>query len=569
MNAMDVAADAAGVLGPKPSHRVVPEEGYARFEEYVRLRVAAGCGPLLTVMPDDDDAVRVTNEFTLWQRCFLDRLPADRRQHYTCTCCERFVRRYGGLVVVHDDGTTGSVLWSPYADEAAMVPAFFRPAVRALAEFVEAQPVRGVFLDAAITWGTPATGPWTHLSGVPRPSLVHAVKPTESLAQAVAARREGFHMVKRALAGYPESVARTALEVLRLEAVPNGEKALGVAEWFHRLHLAVAGAHGPLRDNLIWRAVATSPDAFWHVNNTMISTLLDDLAAGKPMAEVKRAWVAKMDPGRYRRAQVAPTAGQVAAANRTAEQLGVTPQTLARRFARLAEIPAQARLWAPPDATPPSLKAGGTFSGVSTRPARHEPPATLVGLEPTTMTWEKFARTVLDSALEVKFRTPAHRASFYGLLTAADPAGPPLFQWDGLEGQARNPVNWYVEREGSLPARWNLPANAWVGVRAVLSPPYRWNDRPHLFAHHMDRAFLVLDGARETFNPSLCLFMEVMRADFNPIRAVVEQYSREGLAAGKEEGDANGYVLTKQDARATLWVRTAHTAGVYRIDRWD
>ncbi len=561
----DTAATAAASLGPKPSHETRPEEGYDRFEEYVRLRVGAGCRPLLTIMPDDNQD-RLANELALWQR-YLDAIPADRRQHYTCSACEAFIRRYGGLVVVHQDGTTSSVLWSRIAEEYGMIPAFFEPSVRAMREFVEANPVRGVFLDDGAVWGTPVTGPWTHLSGTQSETCRHVPTAAETTSQAVAVRREGFVMVSRALADFTESVAATALEILKQEVVPNGEKALGVAQWFAKLHAAVRYVRGPRRDNLVWQAVADSPPAFHHVRSTMIGTLLADIAAAKPAEAIKRAWVEKMDPGRYLRPQVAPTAEQVEAANRLAEKLGITPASLARRYARLDELPAQARLWSPPDSTPPHVRAGGTFSGVAVKEsARRE---TLPSLPQVTMTWEKFSRTVLGEALEVRFLTPTGAGSFYGLLTAADPAGPPLHQWDGLAGLPRNPVSWYVQRDGSYASRWTLRAGDWVQVKAVVTPPYHWNDRPHLFTHHMPRAFVVLAGARDMVDVELCLFPETLRAELHPARAVIEQYSKQGRATGAGQGDANGYVLTKINAAATFWVRTATTTGTYRIDRWD
>lgn len=558
--------------GPKPSHECRPEEGYARFEAFVRARVAAGCGPLLSATADADDLTRKVMEGALWAS-YLGNLPPDRRAHYDCRACEHFIRRYGGLVVVHDDGSTSSVLWSPASDEYDQLPEFFRHSVEAMCRFVEARPVCGVFLDAATVWGTPHTGTWTHLCGEPGEKSVFAVSALESVTQAVAARREGFGMVIRALIEFPAAVAAQALEVLALEAVPNGEKALGVAKWFAGLHEAVQRADGyrsraVRRTNLVWRAVAMSPPAFHHVSSTMIGTLMADLKAGKPMAEVRRAWVAKMDPGRYMRPQAAPTAGQVDAANKVAEKLGISPAHLARRFVRLAEIPAQARLWSPPvQHTPKSFGGGGTFDSV--RPVV-EPPAPATNLPETVMTWEKFARTVLGEALEVRFLTPESPASFYGLLTATDPAAPPLLQWDGLEGLPRNPVSWYVERTGSYAVRWGLGNHTrWVKVNAVLSPPYRWNDRPGLFSHHEDRAFLVLDGAKDSVPPSLCLFPTLLRSEFHGVRAVIEKYSNDRRATGATDGDANGFVLRKGDARAVLWVRTPHTFGVYHIDRWD
>src|SRR5262245_7048026 len=53
-----------------------------------------------------------THTQELWAR-FLDALPPAMRQINTCSACKRFVRRYGGLVVVSADGKTVPTMWNP------------------------------------------------------------------------------------------------------------------------------------------------------------------------------------------------------------------------------------------------------------------------------------------------------------------------------------------------------------------------------------------------------------------------------------------------------------------------
>ncbi len=280
------------------------DDGYPAFREALAARVANHRGPLFTTSADPAE---------LWET-FLARLPADKRQHYTCRCCRKFIETYGGLVTISEvTGDHWPLLWKPALEMGPL----FAVIASYLHEVVVRARVTGVFLSSEPLWGTPETtsvrGPhagttWTHLFG--RPAAPRAGSATKTDFQATAELKEEHDMLARGLAEYARDPVAEALRVLKAEdALDRSEKTVGVAEWLLGLHDRLAGVKGRQRDNLVWAAVAAAPPGFCHVRSTMISTLLDDLKAGLPFDTVKRRWGEKMHPLRYQRPQAAPRPG--------------------------------------------------------------------------------------------------------------------------------------------------------------------------------------------------------------------------------------------------------------------
>lgn len=530
------------------------DEGYSAFERLIAERIAAAKGvPLFTTKAEPD---------ALWLM-YLSWLPAGRRQHYRCHCCRRFFEKYAGLVCVDDMGRQTAAIWRPvlFADDS---PRFFHDALVQLTSVVETAAVTGVFLSSDEVWGEPVSkAGWTHLSGrnpnVYRPKLATAE-------QKMAVLKEDYGILCHSLADYPAAVAEQAVRVLQSDALTRSEKAVGVAEWFLKLHQQIDGVKGRRRDNLIWLAVATAPAGYAHVRSTVISTLLDDLKAGLAFETVRRKWTEKLNPLQYQRPTAAPKAGQIDQAEKLVAELGLAP-AFRRRFATLDDV--QVKVWEPhPDE--PKAAAGGVFAHLRTPPSS---PLRAVELPETAITWTKFERTVLPDAVKVEVQTPyGVGGPFYGLLTAADPLAPPLFQWDtAFDGYRRNPVSWYFSRPLPTPRDVRLPAGQYVDASAVFYPPHQWW-HPEMFTHFDKMVFFSLVGCGPPKASSLCLFPECLRGELHGIRAVIESHSNRGNIEGwlTDHGDAHG--LAFQASNATPLVVRVTTRGgpaVYKIDRWD
>lgn len=494
------------------------------------------------------------------QPIYLAALPAELRQEHTCSTCRRFFDRFGGLVTIDGEGRTVPAMWDP-----ASAPERYADAVRALAEAVAQAPVSGVFLARETVWGTPRTDAWEHLAVTPPKWLVHEPSPVKTTGQTIAEKRHDREILLRGLADFPLELVKKAHTLLSGERLFRSEKCIGVAKWLLDLHIQLAATRDErVRDNLVWLAVAGAPAGFCHVRSTMIGTLLEDLKADMPFDQLRARFAAKMDTLQYQRPTAAPSAGNIAQAEKIVAELKAAG-ALERRFARLSDIQA---LWRPAHAHKASRSGKdrkGTFS--------HLKPGGKAGattdLPTTTMTWEKFARTVLPNAEQIEFMVPSGRSSYLAFVTAKRADAAPIVQWDSAE--RRNPVTCYVYHGGSPPQQWGLTPGVYHPVTAVALQPAHW-DASKSFPHQGQTVTFILAGAKDLeYKKGAGLFPEWLKSEYHPIRATLEAYTREAVIAGKEEAEACGIGLSKGgtwnlDFRVTVkgGLRT-----VYRLDRWD
>lgn len=510
------------------------DEQYGELES--AIAGALSQGPLFQT---DADPV------ALWH-AYLENLAEDRRQHYNCHCCRHFIQRIGGLVTIDPDGRQRPALWefSP--------PEFFRRSVESLDSLVQRAKVTGVFLSADKVLGTPRTKDWTHLSASnPKP---HANK-VHTAAQVASEKLEEYKMLCHGLSDYSRETVEQAVRVLKADAVYRSEKALGIAEWFLKLHEAIRD-NPKAKRNLTWLAVATAPPGFCHVRSTMISTLLDDINSGLAFDDIARRWKDKMHPLQYQRPTAAPREGAIKQAEELVAKLGLE-RSLLRRYATLDDV--LLKLWTPRE-LPDAPKTGGVFGHL-----REQRKPEAIELPATKMTWEKFQRTILGNVLQMEIYVPSS-GGFCGLMTATDPEAPAIIQWDGLAGHPRNPVSWYYWHGQSSASQWGLTPG-WNKVSCVFPNPSKWQE-PGKFKHQKATIHFAIVGCVESRTTSLALFPEILKAEFHGIRSVIEAHSATGGGTGAENGTANGLTFDGS-GEVRLRVRTAEGLASYTIDRME
>lgn len=386
---------------------------YDAFSQMIRAHFATFAGsPLFTT-----DAVGLFD-------AFLAGLPAEYRQHYTCHACRKFVETFGALVSIDAKGRIHPVVWP------VKVPELFKTSVASMRKIISASSVTGVFLHGSHVWGTPVTGEWHHMSIVDAPVFLHPLKTPR---QMMSEKAEDYKVLCRSLEEFNKPVVEQAVTLLKGDALLRSDRFLGVAVWFLKLHqtlpVANSAAKEKARNNLIWVAVATAPNGYCHIRNTVIGTLLDDLINGYDFLTVAARFTAMVNPANYQRPQTAPTVGNVEQAEKIIARLGLE-NSLKRRYLSMEEIPEF--VWRPHGSKRP-ITSGGIFDGIPTKQPATPQPSLNVPI--VTMTWDKFQRTVLPTAanIEIEAKDPAH---FAALVTAVYPDSPSLFQWS-------NPVSWY------------------------------------------------------------------------------------------------------------------------------
>lgn len=520
------------------------DDGFDRFAEQCRsnfLDRMSKYGPHLFVVDAGD-----------LYSTYLSELQVDQRQVHTCSCCKQFIDRFGSLAFINGAGQLISAIWSGDAE------GIYSLAGESLRHLVEHGKVTGVFLSAVDELGTPQTGEWSHFSlALPRAVLYRAKKPTAG--QAMAQKHEDFGTLSRGLAEFKRETCAQAVTLLRGDALNRSEKVLGPASWLLNVHDMIRGAENrEHRENIKWLAVAGAPAGFCTPRSTMIGTVLEDIEAGKSFEQVKQSFAAKMHPLRYQRPQAAPSMGNIAAAEKLVEELGIGP-SLERRFARLDEIE---KVWTPSPVADQPDGTGGVFGHLKARVQGPTPP---LEMAPQTVTWVKFARDVLPIARKMSILMQS-RMNFCALVTAVNADAPPILQWDREE--RRNPVSWYVYHNGSGPSDWGLMSGDWVPVTAIALQPSMWGDAdPH--GLHGKSAILLLEGAKDQRNSSLALFPETLRSVLNPARATIEAHSKSKRLAGEAEASANGIRVGQGNDAHRIRVTTSIGVEDFHIDRWE
>ncbi|WPC39381.1 hypothetical protein [Clostridium sp. JS66] len=482
---------------------------------------------------------------------FLDNLPQEARQHYNCNSCKNFVESYGGLVTIANNGEIISALWGE-------VPEFFTPSVKAMKNIVLKSKVNGVFLSENAILGKPVTGIWNHMS-VTLPEEITYHSKLINANQAMAEKLEDFKTLNRGLVEYPLEAVEQAVTLLKTESLYRSEKCLGVAEWLKNLHIKCSNTKNScIKDNIVWLAVATAPTGFCHVKSSMIGTLLDDIVSGLDFDLISHRFAEKMHPLKYQRPQAAPSAGNIAQAEKIVEKLGIQ-KSLVRRFARLDELNT---LWKPTNKEKQEKKLGLFSHIIPKNKEKHSK----IDIPPITMTWKKFSETVLPYAESIEYLVKGGTDSFSAILTASYDDAPPVLQWD-MEEQ-RNPFSWYVYVNGSLCSSWGL-STGYCRVTGICLQPSMWYDN---FEYQGKAVFFILQGAKDNkFEDSgNCLFPSMLKSELHQVRSTIEAYSKTATIEGYNEASACGIRLQYGDNwNTTFRVTTNVGTATYKLDRWD
>lgn len=483
---------------------------------------------------------------TLFQR-FIDNLPPSLRQHYTCRCCRQFIERFGGLVTIgKDNGVTASAVWNFVA------AAPYTAAIEALRITVATLPVIAAHVSADTVYGTSSSNGWDHFAVVPQRVRVHT-SPFKSVAAVAAERREETEMLRRGLVEFDRDVIQRTLALLKSGGLTRPEKGEPMAQWLLNTHdLVTSVKRAQARDNLLWHIAATAPAGFTHIKSSVLGTLLADVAANLPMADIQRRWAEKLDPMQYMRAQVAPTTGNLKRAE-TIIQTMEAAGSLRRRYAVRADVAvtlwSQRRDASVVDVTDSKSSTNGTVFGHITPKQRQASTTAPQDLPQVKMTWDKFQRTLMRDAISIEYHVPpvSTPVQLAALVTAVDPTSPPILQWDCVDDTAphgtasRNPVSIYSTQ--AQPSAWGLQTDSWVSVDFVTPMPYNWHGTA---SNHKEGVLLALRGCRDTARTAGGGFLpEFLRSEFREIRASLDAYARSVVVEGRDTAEACGLALMK------------------------
>jgi len=476
------------------------------------------------------------------------------RQFHNCHCCQHFIKHYGGLVWIAEDGRTTSAVWDPNLLRAIAPKQYIDVAVQ-MKRSVENAQVVDQLLWKDLTWGKPEEGGFSHfyinvLSG----SCSAVLTPGQDMA----VRREDRKHLSIALGEMKPELIDRAIAMLEAGGLDRAETLLPMGKFLQETQRRMRKIAITRQNNILWHAVGQAARGWCTPRGSTFGALYYDIAEGKSTAAITRAHNEKMDPLKYQRPQAPPSAGNIKQAEKIVEQMGLAP-ALRRRPMALEEAEL---LWRPRSHLRQTPQPGSVFGHLSPKevPAPHSGP---LNVKTPPMTLAKFKRDVMPKAVTMRLRAPNH-GGYTAFTTAADPEAPPLVMWDFPE--RRNPGAWYLYSGGSSATHWNLRGGVYSEVLGLASLPPDWYGETRFAFKTVGRTLIILKGCGDVSNSSLCIFPETIRNELHSVRSTIEAHSKSGKLEDEDRQRASGYLISGGEI-LELEVTTEQGVANYFIDR--
>lgn len=249
-----------------------------------------------------------------------------QRTEHDCQYCRQFIRRLG--VVVGIKGGEMVTVWGGLD-----VPAPYKQVADALDTYIKMLPIATVFRTKEVSYGSlhnydPKTNErWDHLYG--------RVSDRHRAADAATKRSEQeaiYQVCKRGLQEIKVSDIQNVLDLIDGNMLYRGEEhkpaILGFQKLLHDYRAAKQS------DLFIW---ANLGDRNARFRNTVIGTLLVDIAEGKDIESAVKSFDTKVAPMNYKRTTSLITEKMVGQAVETLNELGLGG-AIYRRYAKLSDI---------------------------------------------------------------------------------------------------------------------------------------------------------------------------------------------------------------------------------------
>lgn len=403
------------------------------------------------------------NKDTLWN-LYLDSFPVEHnrvyRQHrkYDCNCCKQFIRAFGNVVAIVDNQLVS--IWDFVADDI-----IFNPVNQALSAYVKSQPILYPLVTDVRKFGTDKNYDqsdsdvmaWHHFYIELPKKFVTTSK--DSIGRIQGSFRELKQVFQRSLEELtPDSIA-TVLELIATNSLYKGEEWQQLLRSFQQLQIEYS-AHTN-KELYCWETSLKVGPALAKIRNHSIGTLLIDLSKGLELNEAIRKYESIVAPTNYKRPQAIFTARQVAEAETTIAELGLS-DSLGRRFARLDDITVNDILFADRDT---AKQLTSVFDELKASVPTNVKKFDRVDEIPV----ETFISNVLPtiSGLEVLFE-PTHASNLVSLIAPAIKDSASLFKWN-------NGFSWAYNGNITDSMKQRVKA-AGGNVDGVLRFSLQWND---------------------------------------------------------------------------------------------
>lgn len=389
-------------------------------------------GALFTAEVSKDD---------LWQT-YLSSFPEGtnpifrERTEHDCQCCKQFIRACGNVVAIVDNKLT--TIWDIKVDS------FYQAVADALAEKVRSAAIENHFLTPEAKLGTDFNHQqtnggvikWTHFSAeVPSKFVARG----DAIGTALSKYRSDKDVTKRGLEEIPLTAIDTVIELIGQDSLYRGDEHLEAVSRFRKLKVSFDRLPAEARDNFCWTASGG------RIRNTVIGSLLVDIAEGVDLDVAVRSFETKVAPTDYKRPRALITKSMIDSAQKKVEELGIAP-ALQRRFAAADDLTINNVLFADRAAK----KAMNVFEEMA-----QQTKVDVKSLEKVSeISVEDFLKDVLPRAetLAIMFEN-RHENSLMSLVAPQEPDAKRIFKWGNnfswaYNGEVADSIKERVKRAG-------------------------------------------------------------------------------------------------------------------------
>jgi hypothetical protein len=470
--------------------------------------------------------------------------PIELQQEFNCQTCSKFMKNYGDLALVDEE--TGALL-PLFWNSSDNVDPFIEP-VSAVAKLLASGKVTQVFklTQQKLHAGIRECGGWTHMS-FEFPST--RVQPEDIPGLSTASSTELASMLAQVLTDYDLDTVRRTSQLLLEDKLSYADGHKASIRWLLDLKEKksdkLGAANEVAKHNLIHHIAASSfLGCLKQLRSGAVGVLLSDVKENKPFQEIERSWNGMTQPLAYMRPSAAPSAGNIAVAERLFSSLGLTKEDMRREFLTENGIPDNVYIFRDRQCSASTPPKKGIFGHIMPKNAPKKSPKQSEiphkrdsDVPPTSMSFSTFVRKVLPNAQKIECRLP-NSIGLYYFITGL-PGSKPLMQWH----DDTNRVSWYTHSTPVNVATHGLDSE-WTPVPYIIPFPHLWDGIPatttfplaeevaSVFKYYHSkngfRYLIGLKGIEEPGDLELCLFPTIMKSEFHGVRSTIERYSRMG-----------------------------------------
>ncbi|MBB6053540.1 hypothetical protein [Armatimonas rosea] len=351
------------------------------------------------------------------------------RNEHDCSCCRHFIYDVGRVVALVDGKK--QTLWDVVIDDEPQ----YQKTADTMAELIWSAPITSVFTTLTETSGAKQSRAliddqlynFSHFHAKHKREYVFR---KDTLATERSALNTQAELLERSLTQISPDALTEVLELIASNALYRGSEHQALVVSFQKLQREQLES-GLDASTFAWMHFRKAGPAVCSIKNSVIGTLLVDLASGSALEEAVKRFEVKVAPTNYKRPTALVTPRMIEEARAKLIELGLY-DSIARRYANLSDVSINDVLYAD-RGVQPQLKDGDLFDLLKSK-ATTVSPKTFDRVD--TIGLEAFLAEVLPLASTVEvFLENKHEKNLVSVVTAANPDAAPLFKWS-------NPFSW-------------------------------------------------------------------------------------------------------------------------------